>query len=89
MKIHIISVLIRGHTLRFMELKRCLHGIASKKLVRDLQDLELNKLVIRNVKNTKPVSVEYSITQHGETLEDLIQGIIDWGIKHRNEIIKN
>ena len=74
--------------MRFMELKRALNGIAPKKLSKDLQELELNQLVSRTVKNTKPITVEYAITTHGRTMDTLLAEIIDWGIKHRKEIIK-
>lgn len=87
-KIQIIGALIRSGTLRFMQLKRILDGIAPKKLSNDLQELEMNKLISRTVKDTKPVTVEYAITEHGKTLNNLIVEIIDWGIHHRKEIFK-
>ncbi|WP_452599291.1 winged helix-turn-helix transcriptional regulator [Pontimicrobium sp. MEBiC01747] len=87
-KIQIIGTLLRGGTMRFMELKRSINGIAAKKLSSDLQELELNKLITRTVKNTKPITVEYTLTEHGKTLDSLIGEVIDWGIKHRTEIIK-
>lgn len=70
-KLIILGTLLRNGTMRFMELKRTLSGIAPKKLSKDLQDLELNQLV-KEVMNTKPITVEYSITEHGRTLDNLI-----------------
>lgn len=87
-KIQIIGTLLRGGTMRFMELKRAINGIAAKKLSSDLQELELNKLISRTVKDTKPVTVEYTLTEHGRTLDNLIGEVINWGIHHRTEIIK-
>ncbi|PKV51733.1 HxlR family transcriptional regulator [Aquimarina sp. MAR_2010_214] len=87
-KIQIIGTLLRGGTMRFMELKRAIKGIAAKKLSSDLQELEVNKLITRTVKNTKPVTVEYTLTEHGKTLDNLIGEVIEWGINHRTEIIK-
>ncbi|GAA3555611.1 helix-turn-helix domain-containing protein [Snuella lapsa] len=86
-KIQIIGTLLRGGTMRFMELKRALNGIAPKKLSNDLQELEVNKLITREVKDTKPITVEYSLTEHGKTLDSLIAEIIEWGCTHRKEII--
>ena len=86
-KIQIIGTLLRDGTLRFMKLKRSLDGIAPKKLSSDLQELELNKLISRTIKDTKPITVEYSLTEHGRTLEGLIAEIVDWGFNHRKEII--
>lgn len=86
-KMQIIGTLLRHGTMRFMELKRTLNGIAPKKLSKDLHELEMNKLITRTVKNTKPITVEYSITEHGRTLDGLIGEIIDWGLTHRQTII--
>jgi len=87
-KIHIVGTLLLHGTLRFMELKRALNGIAPKKLSKDLQELEINKLITRTVMDTKPITVEYALTEHGKTLQNLINEVIDWGFNHRKEIIK-
>lgn len=87
-KIQIIGTLLLNGTMRFMELKRAINGIAPKKLSKDLQELEVNKLITRTVMNTKPITVEYALTEHGKTLENLINEVIDWGYNHRREIIK-
>jgi len=87
-KIQIIGTLLLHGTLRFMELKRTLTGIAPKKLSKDLKELELNEIVTRTVMSTKPVTVEYALTSHGRTLENLLNEVMDWGINHRKHIIK-
>ncbi len=87
-KLIILGTLLRNGTMRFMELKRTLVGIAPKKLSKDLQELELNRLIRREVKDTKPITVEYSLTDHGRTLETLLGEAIEWGLNHRKEIIK-
>lgn len=87
-KIQIIGTLLLNGTMRFMELKRALNGIAPKKLSKDLQQLETNKLLTRTVMNTKPITVEYELTSHGKTLENLINEVMDWGFNHREHIIK-
>jgi DNA-binding HxlR family transcriptional regulator len=87
-KIQIIGTLLLNGTMRFMELKRSLDGIAPKKLSTDLQELETNKLLTRTVLNTKPITVEYELTPHGRTLENLINEVMDWGFNHRQHIIK-
>jgi DNA-binding HxlR family transcriptional regulator len=88
-KILIIYTLLLNGTMRFMELKKALNGIASKKLSNDLQYLEINKLIDRKVIKSKPITVEYSITEHGKTLDNLISELMDWGLNHRKEIIRN
>ncbi len=72
---------------RYSELLKLVDGISGKVLSRELKDLEMNKLITRTVKNTQPISVEYAITDYGNTFKELIQTIAEWGIKHRKKII--
>ncbi len=88
-KFHILGTLIEGNKLGFMDLLREVEGIGTKMLSKELQDLEMNHLVSRTVKNTKPITVEYAITQYGETLSPLINELANWGIKYRKSIIDN
>lgn len=86
-KIQIIGTLLLNGTMRFMELNRALNGIGAKKLSKDLQELETNELITRTVMNTKPITVEYQLTSHGRTLENLINEIMNWGLQHRKHIV--
>lgn len=72
--------------MRFMDLIREVDGIAAKMLSKELQDMEMNRLVSRTVLNTKPVTVEYEITEYGKTLSPIIDEIANWGIAYRNSI---
>ncbi len=85
-KFHILGTLIEGNTLRFMDLLREVEGIGTKMLSKELQDLEQNQLVSRTVMNTKPITVEYSLTDYGKTLAPLIDEIAQWGIAYRRSI---
>jgi DNA-binding HxlR family transcriptional regulator len=58
-------------------------GISPRMLSKELKDLEMNKLVSRKVYDTKPISVEYSITPYAKTLGKLMIEMRDWGNKHR------
>lgn len=69
-----------------MQMKRDIRGISAKMLSKELRDLEMNKLVKRTVRNTKPVTVEYAITEHGETFIPVLETLIKWGMKHRKVI---
>jgi len=71
---------------RFKELQRDVDGITAKMLSKELKDLEVNKLVKRTVFDTKPVTVEYHLTEHGRSLEKLIEEMVKWGTLHRDEI---
>lgn len=88
-KIQIIGTLLRNDTMRFMDLLREVDGIAAKMLSKELQDLEQNALVKREVLNTKPITVRYSITEYGTTLKPVIEAIAGWGIEHRRVLFGN
>lgn len=87
-KIHLIAVLSFRGKRRFSDLLRDLQGIGPKMLSKDLQELEANQLVSRKVLNTKPITVEYEITEYGKSLTTVICEIINWGMAHRNHIMK-
>lgn len=85
-KFHILGTLIEGNILGFMDLLREINGIGTKMLSKELQDLEMNNLVSRKVMNTKPITVEYSITEYGKTLLPLIDELANWGIDYRKSV---
>mgnify|MGYP003575757980 FL=1 len=85
-KFHILGTLLLGDKLCFMDLLREVDGIGTKMLSKELQDLESNHLITRTVLNTKPVTVEYQITEYGKTLEPIIDEIAKWGIAYHNAI---
>ncbi|MFZ6010158.1 MAG: winged helix-turn-helix transcriptional regulator [Bacteroidota bacterium] len=74
--------------LRFKELQREVEGITARMLSKELKELELNELVKREVYATSPVTVEYSLTEYGRTLKPVVQALYNWGIKHRERILK-
>ncbi len=73
--------------MRFSELLKEVKGISGKMLSRELKDLEVNELIIRQVLSTAPVAVEYTITDYGKSLKDLTNIIANWGFIHRKRII--
>lgn len=72
---------------RFKQISREVTGITDKTLSKELKNLEANKLVKRDVYDTFPPTVEYSITDHGKSLETVIEVLHFWGLLHRREII--
>lgn len=84
-KIAIIGSLTFGEK-RFKELQRDVDGVSAKMLSKELKDLEINKLVKRTVFDTKPVTVEYRLTDHGRSLEKVIGEMVRWGNLHREKI---
>lgn len=73
--------------MRYSELLREVKGISGKVLSRELKDLEINLLIERKVLQSKPISVQYEITEYGSSLKELTQVIANWGLNHRKKII--
>lgn len=49
----------------------------------------MNKLIKRDVHDTFPPTVEYSITPHGMSLENVMDALHFWGLAHRKKIMKD
>ncbi|MDX5345866.1 MAG: helix-turn-helix transcriptional regulator [Hymenobacteraceae bacterium] len=72
---------------RFRDMLRFIPGLTAKMLSKELKELELNQLVKRTVYDTSPVTVEYSITEHGIGVWPVIESLKEWGQKHREQIL--
>lgn len=55
-------------------------------LSKELKELEINKLIKRTVLDTQPIVVQYELTEHGLTLQTIINNLTEWGIAHRKKI---
>ncbi|MFC4249446.1 winged helix-turn-helix transcriptional regulator [Natribaculum luteum] len=78
----IIHRLLVNGPLGFNALKEEVDGISSKVLSDALDDLEEKQLVNREIVNEKPVRVEYSLTDLGESLESIVMEMRDWGLEY-------
>lgn len=85
-KISIISSICYYNKRRFSDILNDIAGISNKMLSKELKELEINKLVKRIVLDTQPVTVQYELTEHGRTLQTIINNLTDWGIAHRKKI---
>jgi DNA-binding HxlR family transcriptional regulator len=85
-KLLIILSLSMGNK-RFTEISKEIHAITDKMLSKELKHLEANKLIKREVHDTFPPTVIYSITKHGKSLQKLLDELYRWGLKHRKEVI--
>ena len=74
-------------TKRFKQISKDIHAITDKMLSKELKALEVNKLVRRDVYNTFPPTVEYSITEHGRSIEKVLDALYHWGQEHRKQVI--
>ena len=65
-------------TKRYGELMQCLPGISPKTLAERLHALEQQGLATRTVYPDKPPRVEYALTERGQELGRLLDGIAAW-----------
>ncbi len=73
----------------FRDLERQVEGITPKMLSKELKHLEENRLISRKVLKTKPIQVEYALTEHGKTLKPVILALQEWGALHRKKIFES
>lgn len=85
-KLPIIIALSFG-TKRFKQISKEVHGITDKMLSKELKELEMNQLIKRDVYDSFPPTVEYSITSHGKSLQKVIKELRAWGLTHREKIM--
>lgn len=73
-------------TKRFGAIKKDIPKITDRMLSKELKEMEINQLVVRKMYDTFPVTVEYSLTEHAETLRNAINELSKWGKTHRKKI---
>ncbi len=84
-KLPILMAMYDG-TSRFRDLQRCIPRITTRVLSKELKDLEANKLILRTVHDTYPITVEYTLTRYSFTLQPVVDEMISWGQQHRKKI---
>ena len=83
-KIIILRELLTG-TKRYNELTRSVVGISSKVLTENLRDLEKDGIINRVVYPEVPPKVEYSLTEKGEDLKEVIEAMKQFGLKYKEK----
>jgi DNA-binding HxlR family transcriptional regulator len=87
--INIIRDMITGKK-RFVEFLSSNKGLSTRMLALRLKELEKNGLIIRMVKNEKPLDVEYQLTEIGMSLNKIIYELSIFSLSHYpNNIFQN
>ena len=73
----------------FKKIQAGIVGISAKMLSKELKSLELNLMVSRAIQATKPVTVNYQVTEYGKQVLPITTQLIDWGLEHRETIKQN
>lgn len=86
-KVLILRDLFEG-TKRYNELTRSVVGISAKVLTQNLRDLESDGIISRKVYPEVPPRVEYSITDMGLELKEILDVMKAFGKKYQQKDIK-
>lgn len=86
-KLPILGALLFGKN-RFSEIQRSIPRITPKMLSKELRDLEMNGIINRRVYDTIPVTIEYELTPSGQSIRDVLDAMLEWGLKHRELSLK-
>ncbi len=90
-KIAIVYHLLQSNHLRLSELQNKLPNINQRMLIRQLRELEQDKILERTVYPVVPPKVDYRLTEIGLKLDKVVFSICDWGddfldtVKSNNE----
>lgn len=72
--------------MRTSELRRSIPGITERMLIRHLQDLVRDGILVRHQENAVPPCVRYSISKYGRTLAPVLEVICAWGRVHLQRV---
>jgi len=76
--IQLLHQIVQGNT-RFGQLQRVMTGISPKILMVRLRELEEAGILTRNVFPGYPLHVEYTATERGKALGEVIRAMDAWG----------
>lgn len=65
--------------LRSGVLQKKISGISNKMFTQTVRELELDGLIAREVFPVVPPKVEYSLTNKGKSLENILRNMDEWG----------
>ena len=79
----ILYCLMEYEPVRFNEMQRYLGRVADKTLSQNLKELEKDGLVHREMYPEVPPRVEYTLTERGHSLVQVLDRLCDWGLENR------
>ena len=81
-KVLILRDLMEG-TKRFGELKKSIGTVSQKVLTAQLRDMEDKGLLTRKVYAEVPPRVEYTLTETGYSLKQILDSMVAWGTDYQ------
>ena len=84
-KAQVLYTLMEFGVVRYGEMKRYLGGEVSLFMLnRTLKELAADDLIKRKEYDQLPLKVEYSLTERGQSLIPLLDGLCAWGDAHKS-----
>lgn len=80
----LVRNLLRGQR-RFNQLLASIEGINPKSLSQRLKELEHEKLILKHVSATSPVTIEYQLTPKGYALLPILRQMVRWSLTYEPE----
>ena len=77
----ILYCLMEFEVVRFNELRRYLKNVSDKTLSNNLKELEKDRLIIKEYPQIPP-KVEYSLSDRGKSLMEVLDQLCIWGEKN-------
>lgn len=74
----LVIVALSDGTMRWSEIRRLLTGVTEKMLAQTLRTLEADGLVAREAHLVVPPRVDYSLTDQGRVVAQLLLPLVDW-----------
>jgi DNA-binding HxlR family transcriptional regulator len=84
----ILWLLIHNETMRFSELDKSITGITQKMLSQQLKGLEETGTIKRVSYPVIPPKVEYSLTEKGKSLFNILNDLCKWSENNLSRLIK-
>jgi len=82
-KMIILYCLMEYEPVRFNELRRYLGKISDKTLSQNLKELEKDDVIHRVAYSQIPPKVEYSLTERGKSLMEVLDNLCIWGEENK------
>jgi len=85
--LHILRNMILLKQKRFSQFLGSIEGISTKTLSIRLHEMEKEGLITRTVISTKPVQIEYSLTNKGKMFEPILKLLGEFSVKYEPAVI--
>ena len=83
-----LIISMKAGNIRFTAIQHSIPGLTPKVLAKELKEMELNKLITREVDNGYPVVISYGLTDYAASLKPIISALKSWGENHRKVVFK-